>query len=78
MLNERHVHPTLPVADLERARGFYEEPLGYTPQLVSPEGVQYPGFSTVNSVANTPAGRAVWFNDTEGNIIGLFESAARA
>ncbi len=42
MLTERHVYPVLPVADLDRARRFYEETLGYSPELVTPEGIQYP------------------------------------
>ena len=42
MLGDRDVAATLPVADLERARGFYEETLGLKPeQDMSPEAVLY-------------------------------------
>ena len=34
MLAERRVHVTLPVADLDRARTFYEETLGFSPYNV--------------------------------------------
>ena len=31
-------------------------------------------YKTVNSIMTTPDGLAAWFKDTEGNIIGLFQS----
>ena len=41
MLAERRVHVTLPVADLDRARAFYEDTLGFTPHSVQPTAVLY-------------------------------------
>ena len=42
MLGDRDVAATLPVADLERAKGFYEGTLGLKPeQDMSPEAVLY-------------------------------------
>jgi len=41
LLAERRVHVTLPVADLDRARGFYEDILGFTPYSVQPTAVLY-------------------------------------
>lgn len=41
MLSERRVHTTLPVADMERARGFYEGTLGFVPLAILPAGVRY-------------------------------------
>jgi catechol 2,3-dioxygenase-like lactoylglutathione lyase family enzyme len=42
MLGDRNAAATLPVADLERARGFYEGTLGLTPeQDMAPEAVLY-------------------------------------
>jgi catechol 2,3-dioxygenase-like lactoylglutathione lyase family enzyme len=41
MLAERRVHVTLPVADLERARAFYEGTLGFEPYSVQPTAVLY-------------------------------------
>lgn len=41
MLAERRVHVTLPVADLDRVRAFYEGKLGFTPRSVQPTAVLY-------------------------------------
>ncbi len=41
MISERRVHVTLPVADLDRARAFYEETLGFKPYDVQPSAVLY-------------------------------------
>ncbi len=40
MLTDRRVHVTLPVADLDRARAFWEG-LGFTPYNVQPSAVLY-------------------------------------
>lgn len=31
------------------------------------------GLKTVNGIADTAGGRAAWFKDTEGNMIGVIE-----
>jgi catechol 2,3-dioxygenase-like lactoylglutathione lyase family enzyme len=122
MLSERRVHPTLPVADLERARAFWEG-LGFAPYNVQPTAVLYeagagtyfaiskgtalatgahtqmgftthdldaevadarargvvfeeydfPGFTTVDSIAAVGPNRAAWFKDSEGNLVGIIE-----
>lgn len=41
MLATLHVHPTLPTADVERARAFYEGTLGFSPRTVAPGGIVY-------------------------------------
>jgi catechol 2,3-dioxygenase-like lactoylglutathione lyase family enzyme len=41
MLSTSPTHTTLPVADLERAREFYEGVLGLVPESVNPGGVMY-------------------------------------
>lgn len=41
MLSTSEVHTTLPVADLDRARPFYEQVLGLTPEFVTPGGAMY-------------------------------------
>ncbi len=41
MLAGKPVHTTLPAADIERARSFYSEKLGLTPESESPAGVLY-------------------------------------
>ena len=125
MLAERRVHVTLPVADLDRARAFYEGRLGFFPYNIQPTAVLYragegtlfaitkgtalstgahtqmsfttddieaevadakaqglvfeeydfPGFTTVNSIAPVGPNRAAWFKDSEGNLIGIIQVA---
>ena len=41
MLSQARTHAALPVADLDRARGFYEGTLGLAPLEVTPAGAQY-------------------------------------
>jgi catechol 2,3-dioxygenase-like lactoylglutathione lyase family enzyme len=123
VLNEFKVHPTLPAVDLERAKGFYRDTLGFIVETENPaaamfssaggtrftvfatpnpnraghtqagwevqnieavvqdlegkgvvfEEYDYPTLKTVKGVADTPAGRAAWFKDTEGNLLGLVQ-----
>lgn len=37
------------------------------------EEYDYPTLKTVNSVAKTDGGRAAWFKDPEGNMIGVIQ-----
>jgi predicted enzyme related to lactoylglutathione lyase len=37
------------------------------------EEYDFPGLKTVGGIAETPGGRAAWFKDTEGNIVGLVQ-----
>ena len=41
MLSSARINATLPAADLDRARRFYEETLGFVPADVPPGGVRY-------------------------------------
>lgn len=41
MLHESRFQATLPVTDLQRARAFYEEKLGFPPGVEDPSGVFY-------------------------------------
>jgi len=41
MLADRPIHTTLPAADLERAKRFYSEKLGLTPESEAPGGIFY-------------------------------------
>jgi catechol 2,3-dioxygenase-like lactoylglutathione lyase family enzyme len=41
MIKDRRSHATLPAADLERAKTWYEEKLGLTPASETPNGVFY-------------------------------------
>jgi predicted enzyme related to lactoylglutathione lyase len=37
------------------------------------EEYDFPGLKTENGIATSPAGKAAWFIDTEGNILNLFQ-----
>jgi len=41
-LYNARAYPTLAVSDIDRAREFYEQTLGFTPSTVDPAGVFYP------------------------------------
>ncbi len=41
MIADYPIHTTLPAADLERARRFYSEQLGLTPESEAPGGIFY-------------------------------------
>lgn len=41
MLSTRRIFPTIPAADLNRARRWYEEKLGLTPRSEEPMGLLY-------------------------------------
>jgi catechol 2,3-dioxygenase-like lactoylglutathione lyase family enzyme len=123
MLSEHRCHATLPVADLEGARAFYEGVLGFKPFQTNPAAIlyeagsdtkfavtrssgkasgshtqlgftvtdieaevadlkrrgvvfeeyDYPDLKTVDGVATTGAGKAAWFLDPEGNMIGVIQ-----
>jgi predicted enzyme related to lactoylglutathione lyase len=41
MLSDRRVHATLPAQDIERAKAFYKEKLGLSPEREAPGGLVY-------------------------------------
>ncbi|HEX9235387.1 MAG TPA: VOC family protein [Actinomycetota bacterium] len=41
MLSERHVHPTIPASDMDRAKAFYRDKLGFEPKSEGPGGLIY-------------------------------------
>jgi catechol 2,3-dioxygenase-like lactoylglutathione lyase family enzyme len=41
MLSGRRVHTTLPTADVDRLRTWYEDVLGFTPMAIRPNAVLY-------------------------------------
>jgi catechol 2,3-dioxygenase-like lactoylglutathione lyase family enzyme len=125
MLRDQDFHATIPAADLERARAFYEEKLGFQPAREEPAGLVYetpgggwfrlyltpnagtalhtlagwsvtdietevaelkskgvvfeeydaPGLQMVDGIATSSAGRAAWFRESEGNILGVADPA---
>lgn len=79
MLTDQPVHPTLPAADLQRAKRFYAEKLGLTPESETPGGIFYRcGGGTRFAVfpsQGTPSGQhtqAGWqVNDIESEVANL-------
>jgi catechol 2,3-dioxygenase-like lactoylglutathione lyase family enzyme len=66
MLADYHTYPTIPASDLERARRFYEQTLGFKPGSVSSAGVMYNAKGSVvfvypSAAAGTNAATAVGF-----------------
>jgi catechol 2,3-dioxygenase-like lactoylglutathione lyase family enzyme len=56
MLANRRCHATLPVPDVDRARTFYEDSLGFTPYEVRPEAVLYgAGEGTLFAISKSSA-----------------------
>ncbi|HKZ91697.1 MAG TPA: VOC family protein [Candidatus Limnocylindrales bacterium] len=58
MLPERPIHTTLPVADLGRARHFYEDVLGFTPVSVNPAAATYEAGSGTRFILFPSSGKA--------------------
>jgi predicted enzyme related to lactoylglutathione lyase len=61
------------------AAGFQVVDLPATVKELKGRGVRFeeydlPNVKTVGGIMKTPDGDAAWFKDTEGNIIGLFQS----
>lgn len=59
--------------------GFETEDIESEVQGLKDKGVKFeeyniPGIKTENSIAQTDGNKAAWFKDTEGNIIGVFQS----
>jgi catechol-2,3-dioxygenase len=53
MLKDHDVGAVLPAEDLERARHFYEETLGFEPESADPQGVMYRSGSSLFTVYPT-------------------------
>lgn len=58
MLSSARTYATLPAADLDRARRFYEETLGFVPVDVQPRGVRYEGAGGARFLVFPSSGRA--------------------
>jgi len=58
MLSSARVNSALPTADLDRARRFYEETLGFVPVDVQPRGVRYEAAGGVRFLVFPSSGRA--------------------
>jgi catechol 2,3-dioxygenase-like lactoylglutathione lyase family enzyme len=58
MLSSARSYATLPAADLDRARHFYEETLGFVPADVQPGGVRYEAAEGARFLVFPSSGRA--------------------
>ncbi len=73
MLTNAPIVPYIPVADVARARRFYE---GKQVAALKARGVVFeeydrPGIKTVNSIATAGGAKTAWFKDSEGNILAV-------
>jgi catechol 2,3-dioxygenase-like lactoylglutathione lyase family enzyme len=82
MLADRPIHTTLPVADLERARRFYTEKLGLTPETELPDmrdglfyrcggGTRFLLFPSPNAASGTHTQMTWRTNDIEAEMAAL-------
>jgi hypothetical protein len=83
MLADQPLTSTIPVTGINGARAWYADKLDLTPDGELPgqalayrigSGVQFeeydqPGLRTIDGIAVTPVGRAVWFKDCEGKTL---------
>lgn len=58
--------------------GFAAEDIEAEVRALRDRGVEFeeydfPGLKTVDGIASIPSGRAAWFRDTEGNILGIVQ-----
>jgi catechol 2,3-dioxygenase-like lactoylglutathione lyase family enzyme len=123
MLKDCPMLPTIPASNLDRARAWYADKLGLTPDQEPPDALLYriagdswfmlfsssgagsvdhqiaawrvddvkkkaaelrsrgvvleeyntPKLQTVDGIATTPAGKAAWFKDSEGNLLTIMQ-----
>jgi catechol 2,3-dioxygenase-like lactoylglutathione lyase family enzyme len=77
MLKDGRIATRLPAQDLERARRFYAEKLGLHPVEERPGGLRYEcaagefALFDGNYPSKGTGERAVWFHDSEGNLLGI-------
>jgi predicted enzyme related to lactoylglutathione lyase len=58
MLSDHQVYAAIPTADLDAARGFYEEVLGFVPREANPAGIYYDGGVGTYFVLTRSSGKA--------------------
>ena len=74
MLSQARSHATLPAADLARARRFYEELLGFTPEQVLPGGVMYATAEGTRFLVFPSSGRSSGTHTQLGLVVGDIEA----
>lgn len=78
MLSEALIHAAIPTQDLDRARVFYEGPLGLTPAAVEPGGVFYEGRGGTRFLLFPSSGRASGEHTQLGFLVDDLASEVRA
>ena len=58
MLSDHQVYAAIPTADLDAARGFYEEILGFVPREANPAGIYYDAGGGTYFVLTRSSGKA--------------------
>jgi predicted enzyme related to lactoylglutathione lyase len=58
MLSDHQVYAAIPTADLDAARGFYEEVLGFVPREANPAGIYYDAGAGTYFVLTRSSGKA--------------------
>jgi predicted enzyme related to lactoylglutathione lyase len=58
MLSDHQVYAAIPTADLDSARGFYEEVLGFVPREANPAGIYYDAGGGTYFVLTRSSGKA--------------------
>ena len=58
MLSDHQVYAAIPTADLDAARGFYEEVLGFVPREANPAGIYYDAGGGTYFVLTRSSGKA--------------------
>ena len=58
MLSDHQVYAAIPTADLDAARGFYEEVLGFVPREANPAGIYYDAGGGTYIVLTRSSGKA--------------------
>ena len=58
MLSDHQVYAAIPTADLDAARGFYEEVLGFLPREANPAGIYYDAGGGTYFVLTRSSGKA--------------------
>lgn len=58
MLSDHQVYAAIPTADLDAARGFYEDVLGFVPREANPAGIYYDAGGGTYFVLTRSSGKA--------------------
>jgi catechol 2,3-dioxygenase-like lactoylglutathione lyase family enzyme len=78
MLSDHQVYAAIPTADLDAARGFYEEVLGFVPREANPAGIYYDAGAGTYFVLTRSSGKASGSHTQMAFRVSDIESEVRA